>query len=97
MKTLPSRTISCLDMRSFYASCAAADLGLDVMEEAIAIIGNLEQKDSVVLAASPRMKKEFGVKTGTRLFEIPNHPAIRLIETKMQFIVDLSMEITRHF
>jgi len=35
------------------ASCAAADLGLDVMEEAIAIIGNLEQKGSVMLAASP--------------------------------------------
>jgi DNA polymerase V len=51
-------------MRSFYASCAAADLGLDVMEEAIAIIGNLEQKSSIVLAASSRMKKEFGVKTG---------------------------------
>lgn len=95
MKTLPNRVIACLDMRSFYASCAAADLGLDVMEEAIAIIGNLEQKGSVVLAASPRMKKEFGVKTGTRLFEIPNHPEIRLIEPKMQFFVDLSMEITR--
>jgi nucleotidyltransferase/DNA polymerase involved in DNA repair len=51
-------------MRSFYASCAAADLGLDVMEEAIAIIGYLEQKSSIVLAASSRMKKEFGVKTG---------------------------------
>lgn len=77
MKTIPNRTIACLDMRSFYASSAAADLGLDVMEEAIAIIGNLEQKGSVMLAASPRMKKEFGVKTGTR-FEIPNHPQIRL-------------------
>ena len=42
MKTLPNRVIACLDMRSFYASCAAADFGLDVMEEAIAIIGNLE-------------------------------------------------------
>jgi DNA polymerase V len=61
MKTLPNRTIACLDLRSFYASCAAADLGLDVMEEAIAVIGDIEKKGSVVLAASPRMKKEFGV------------------------------------
>ncbi|PUB10110.1 hypothetical protein [Paenisporosarcina sp. OV554] len=44
MKTVPNRTIACLDMRSYYASCAAADLGLDVMEEAIAVIGNLEKK-----------------------------------------------------
>lgn len=36
MKILLNRIIACLDMRSFYASCATADLGLDVMEEVIA-------------------------------------------------------------
>jgi len=46
----------------------------------------------VVFAASPRMKKEFGVKTGTRLFKIPNHPEIRLIKPKVHFFVDLSNE-----
>lgn len=91
----PDRKIVCLDMRSFYASCAAADEGLDVMNTPIAIIGNQEQKGSVVLAASPPLKKEFGVKTGTRLFEIPDHPDIRIIEPKMGFFVDVSMEITR--
>ncbi|MET1013042.1 MAG: UV damage repair protein UvrX [Paenisporosarcina sp.] len=91
----PDRKIVCLDMRSFYASCAAADEGLDVMNTPIAIIGNQEQKGSVVLAASPPLKKEFGVKTGNRLFEIPDHPDIRIIEPKMGFFVDVSMEITR--
>lgn len=91
----PDRKIVCLDMRSFYASCAAADEGLDVMKTPIAVIGNLEQRGSIVLAASPPLKKEFGIKTGTRLFEIPNHPDIRLIEPKMGFFVRVSMEITR--
>jgi DNA polymerase V len=91
----PDRKIVCLDMRSFYASCAAADEGLDVMKTPIAIIGNQQQKGSVVLAASPPLKKEFGVKTGTRLFEIPDHPDIRIIEPKMGFFVRVSMEITR--
>ena len=95
-KGLKERNIICIDMRSFYASCAAADAGLDVMTTPIAVIGNLEQKGSVVLAASPRMKKEFGVKTGTRLFEIPNHPSIHLIEPKMEFFVRISIEITRY-
>jgi DNA polymerase V len=90
------RNIICIDMRSFYASCAAADAGLDVTTTPIAVIANLEQKGSVVLAASPRMKKEFGVKTGTRLFEIPNHPSIHLIEPKMEFFVRISIEITRY-
>ncbi|MDX1805431.1 MAG: hypothetical protein R3267_00215 [Paenisporosarcina sp.] len=35
MKTLPNRTIACLDM-SFYVSCVAADFGLAVVEESIA-------------------------------------------------------------
>ena len=94
-ENLPDRKIVCLDMRSFYASCAAADEGLDVMTTPIAVIGNLEQRGSVVLAASPPMKKKFGVKTGTRLFEIPDHPEIRLIQPKMGLFVRVSMEITR--
>jgi len=49
---------------SFYSSCVA-DLGLDVFEEVIAIIGNLEQMGNVVLAALLRMKKELGMKTRT--------------------------------
>ena len=93
---LENRKIICIDMRSFFASCAAADAGLDVMTTPIAVIGNLEQKGSIVLAASPRMKKEFGVKTGTRLFEIPDHPSIHLIEPKMEFFVRVSVEIVRY-
>ena len=95
-KGLKSRDIICIDMRSFFASCAAADAGLDVMRTPIAVIGNLEQKGSIVLAASPMMKKEFGVKTGTRLFEVPDHPSIHLIEPKMEFFVRVSLEIVKY-
>ena len=43
-ENLPDRKIVCLDMRSFYASCAAVMEGLDVMDTPIAIIGNKERK-----------------------------------------------------
>ncbi|MDV6377054.1 UV damage repair protein UvrX [Sporosarcina sp. GW1-11] len=95
MKQLPNRQIACLDMRSFYASCAAAMEGLDVMETPIAIIGDLERKGGVVLAASPPLKEKFGIKTGMRLYEIPDDPSIHLIEPKMQFYIDISMELTK--
>ncbi|HSJ38160.1 MAG TPA: UV damage repair protein UvrX [Planococcus sp. (in: firmicutes)] len=94
MKELPERTIACLDMRSFYASCSAIQEGIDPLEAHIAVVGNQERKGSVVLAASPRMKRDFGVKTGTRLFEIPDDPRIRLIEPKMGFFLQVSMAIT---
>jgi len=92
---LPERDMVCLDMRSFYASCAAVMEGLDVMETPIAIIGNKKRKGAVVLAASPPLKERFGIKTTSRLFEIPDDPSIHLIEPKMQFFIDVSMEITR--
>lgn len=95
-ENLPDRKIVCLDMRSFYASCAAAMEGLDVMDTPIAIIGNKERKGGIVLAASPALKKEFGVQTGMRLYEIPDDPSIRLIEPKMQFYIDVSMEIAKN-
>lgn len=95
MGKLPERQIACIDMRSFYASCAAALEGLDVMDVPIAIIGNIERKGGVVLAASPPLKRQFGITTGMRLFEIPNDPSIRLIQPKMQFFIDVSMELTK--
>ncbi|WP_060208327.1 DNA polymerase thumb domain-containing protein [Sporosarcina koreensis] len=95
-ENLPDRKIVCLDMRSFYASCAAVMEGLDVMDTPIAIIGNKERKGGIVLAASPALKKEFGVQTGMRLYEIPDDPSIRLIEPKMQFYIDVSMEIAKN-
>lgn len=96
-QALPNHIIACIDMRSFYASVSAVDAGLNAMEDAICVVGDLERKGSVVLAASPRMKKEFGIKTGARLFEIPNHPDIHLIEPKMELFVRVSMEISRLF
>lgn len=88
------RVIACIDMRSFYASCAAIELGQDPMESYIAVVGNQERKGSVVLAASPKMKVEFGVRTGTRLFEIPDDPRIQLVEPKMESYLRISMAIT---
>lgn len=91
----PQRTIICIDMLSFYASCIALLENLDVRKVPIAVIANFSQKGSVVLAASPPMKKRFNIKTGNRLFEIPQHPDIRLFEPKMEFFIQMSMEITR--
>ncbi|WP_203333721.1 hypothetical protein [Planococcus beigongshangi] len=80
---LPKQIIACIDMSRFNASCAAAvDADQNAMKEVICVVGNLERRGSVVLAASPRMKKDFGVRTGARLFEIPNHPNIHLTEPK---------------
>ncbi|MGG4039877.1 DNA polymerase thumb domain-containing protein [Heyndrickxia ginsengihumi] len=94
---LPHHSILCIDMKSFYASCAAIMRGLDPMECYLAVVGNLQQKGSVVLAASPKLKKDFGIKTGTRLFEIPKDDRILIVEAQMASYLKTSTEIVKLF
>lgn len=94
-RRFPNRSIICIDMKSFYASCMAMLEGIDVMKVPIAVIANFERPGSVVLAASPPMKEKYNIKTGSRKYEIPNHTDIRLFKPKMSFFINLSVEITK--
>lgn len=94
---MPQKKILCVDMKSFYASCSAVMLGLDPLECYLAVVGGKERQGSVVLAASPKLKKEFGIKTGSRLFEIPEDPRIHIVDPKMATYLRVSLEITRVF
>lgn len=93
----PNRPIMCVDMRSFYASCSAVMLGLDPMTCYLAVVGNTERLGSVVLAASPAMKKEFKIKTGSRVFEIPNDPKIHIVNPRMSTYIQISTELIKLF
>lgn len=94
---MPNQQVLCVDMKSFYASCSAVMMGLDPLECYLAVVGNQDRQGSVVLAASPRLKKEFGIKTGSRMFEIPKDPRIHIVEPKMATYLRISTEITRLF
>ena len=61
---LPNDYVMCVDMKSFFASCSAVMMGLDPLECYLAVVANTDRSGSVVLASSPKMKKEFGIKTG---------------------------------
>lgn len=94
---MPQKQILCVDMKSFYASCSAVMLGLDPLECYLAVVGEKDRQGSVVLAASPKLKKEFGIKTGSRRFEIPDDPRIRIVNPTMGTYMRISVEITRVF
>ena len=94
---MPRHKILCVDMKSFYASCAAVIEGLDPLGCYLAVVGDTNREGSVVLAASPLLKKEFGIKTGSRKFEIPNDPKIHVVEPKMGLFLRISTEISRVF
>lgn len=87
-----------MDAKSFYASCEAAAHGLDPLNDYIAVVGDLNRPGSVVLASSPKMKKEFGIKTGSRnymLNDLPRDKKIHVFQARMKLYLDISMQITR--
>ncbi|MFJ7678047.1 Y-family DNA polymerase [Peribacillus sp. NPDC097264] len=94
---MPKQSIMCIDMKSFYASCSAVMHGLDPLECYLAVVGDKNREGSIVLAASPKLKKEFGIKTGSRKFEIPKDRRILVVEPKMATYLRVSTEITRLF
>lgn len=95
--TVPNQKILCIDMKSFFASCAAVKLGLDPLTCYLVVVGDREREGSIVLASSPKMKAEFGIKTGNRLFEIPNDPRIQIVNATMSTYLKISTGISRLF
>ncbi|WP_209020972.1 DNA polymerase thumb domain-containing protein [Evansella clarkii] len=91
------RMVLCIDMKSFYASCAAVSLGLDPLSCHLAVVGDTKREGSVILAATPAMKRDFGIKTGNRLFEVPEDPKIKLVNAAMATYLNVSVQVTELF
>jgi len=84
-------------MKSFYSSCSAVMLGLNPMTCYLAVVGNKDRQGSVVLAASPALKRDFNINTGSRLFEIPSDPRIYIVNPSMSSYLKTSAKLTELF
>lgn len=91
-----SRDILCIDLKSFFASVSCIMKGLDPMRTKLAVVGDTKRSGSVVLASTPESKK-LGIKTGSRLYEIPSRNDIYIINPSMQTYLDYSKRITEIF
>jgi len=91
----PRNHILCIDMRSFYASVEAVKLGLDPMKTMLAVVGDPNRSGSIVLAASPVLKKKYGISNVSRFFELPDDPQIHIVPAHMADYLHVSIEITK--
>ena len=89
-----SRDILCIDQKSFFASVSCILKGLDPLKTKLAVVGNTKRKGSVVLAATPELKK-LGIKTGSRLYVIPQRNDIYIINPSMQTYIEYSTLISQ--
>ncbi|UPM56144.1 DNA polymerase thumb domain-containing protein [Gottfriedia acidiceleris] len=88
----PNDIIFFIDMKSFFASVSCRLLGLDPLKVKLAVVGDTSREGSVVLAATPEMKK-LGIATGNRLYEIPRQKDIHIVNPSMATYVKISNQI----
>lgn len=93
----PRRSVLCIDVKSFFASVEAVRRGFDPLEAYIAVVSDLRRTGAVVLASSPRVKKEYNIKTGSRLFEIPKSSPIMVVEPNMALYLQRNRDIQNIF
>lgn len=91
----PRNDVLCIDMRSFYASVEAIKLGYDPMKVMLAVVGDFNRPGSIVLAASPALKKKHGISNVSRYFEIPDDSEIVLVQANMADYIHQSVQITK--
>ncbi|MDK7752105.1 Y-family DNA polymerase [Staphylococcus ureilyticus] len=91
---LEERDILCIDQKSFFASVSCIQKGLDPMKEKLAVVADTKRQGSVVLAATGLLKA-IGIKTGSRLFEIPHRNDIYIINPSMRKYLEVSVAISK--
>ncbi|MDT0702836.1 DNA repair protein [Mammaliicoccus sciuri] len=89
-----NQDILCVDLKSFFASVSCIEKGLNPLTTKLAVVADTKRKGSVVLAATPPLK-EIGIKTGSRLFEIPQRKDIYVINPSMKNYIQLSTQISK--
>ncbi|WP_338157165.1 Y-family DNA polymerase [Atopococcus tabaci] len=93
----PRRDVLCIDVKSFFASVEAASRGLHPLKAYIVVMSKPDIAGGLVLAASPRVKSEYGIKTGSRRFEIPKNSHIQIVEPRMGLYVKTNLRIIEVF
>lgn len=93
----PRRDILCIDIKSFFASVEAVDRKQDPLTAMIAVVSKPDNNGGLVLAASPKVKELYKVKTGTRVYEIPRDSKIEIVEPRMALYLEKNLAIIEIF
>ncbi|MCM8609194.1 MULTISPECIES: Y-family DNA polymerase [Lactiplantibacillus] len=92
---LPVRDIMCIDCKSFFASTEAIRRGEYPLAAKIAVLSREESQGGLVLAASPDTKRDYGVKLGTRKYDLKPQMDIELAAPHMADYVRLNYRISQ--
>lgn len=92
---LPVHDILCIDCKSFYASTEAIKRAEFPTSAKIAVLSREESSGGLILAASPYAKQNYGVKLGTRRYELREDMDLKLVDPHMQDYIQLNYQINK--
>lgn len=96
----PRRDILCIDVKSFFASVECMKRHLNPLTAYLVVMSHAERQGGLVLAASPMVKAEFGIKTGSRRYELPDDPRIIIAPPRMNLYLhvnEMILKIARRY
>lgn len=86
------RNILCIDLKSFFASCECIERNLDPFNIPLVVANPNQGNGAITLAITPYLKK-FGIKSRTRLYEIPSNIKYKIVPPRMSLYIQKSKEV----
>lgn len=86
------RYILCLSHHNFFANVSCVSKGINPNEYKLAVISDTKRQGAIVISATEPLQ-ELGIKTGSRLFEIPHRNDIFIINPNMKQYINYANAI----
>src|SRR5574344_2881812 len=93
---LPQRNIIVIDLKSFFASVECVERKLDPFKVDLVVANPNQGNGAITLAITPHLKAQ-GVKSRTRLYEIPKNIKYMIVPPKMSLYLRKSKEVVSIF
>lgn len=88
-----NKVIIAIDLKSFYASVECIDRNLDPFKTPLVVADSDRGDGTIVLAASPFIKKKYHVKSRCRLYDVPKVDGLIIAMPKMKRYLEVSAMI----
>ena len=86
------RHIMCIDLKSFFASCECVERNINPFTTPLVVANPNQGKGAITLAITPYLKSK-GIKSRTRLYEIPPWIKYEILPPRMSLYIKKSKEV----
>lgn len=91
------RVIAVIDLKSFYASCECACRHLDIFTTPLVCCDPYRSASSVVMSATPYLKKKYGIPNVCRRRDLPIVPGMIYAVPRMSYYLQISAKVVSIF